>query len=211
MSDSPRADRGGVIVLILAAVLGFLLADMAGIVFRAPSLLEPAHLGGFFSLLGSGVLLYLAVAVYFFCFFVLLFVLARILTLRFSTRALAIATLWFAPLFLMVQEKLQDSMLGMYISLKSPFFYVPTCITFGFLVVALVAAYLIFRRIREVPRFLRLAHAWPGVLVTAFCVLVLYTVISGPNINVLSSFSLQDERELKKQHPPLTLVDAAED
>jgi len=211
MSESTRANRGGVIVLIFSAVLGFLLADMAGILFKAPSLLKPAHLGGFFSLLGSGVLLYLGVAVYFFGFFALLFILARILSLHFSARALAIATLWFAPLFLVVQEKLQDSMLGMYISLKSPFFYVPTCITFGILVVALVAAYLIFRRIHEVPRFLRLAHAFPGILVTAFAVLLLYMVIASPKINVLSSFSLEDERELRKQHPPLTLVDAPED
>lgn len=204
MSYSNASSKGNAFALLGAVLIGFFLADMAILVWRAPGLLQPAHWSGLGALLVSGLVLYAAIGLYFLVFYVMLRILSRLLRLKFTPSATALITVFFAPLILVAQESLQRKMLGTYISLMSPFFYVPTGIIIGILVVALLLIYFLTNRLGKPPVWLRRAFAWPVLISTACGVFIIYTLLAVPRINVLGVFTDEEQQMLNKQHEPIT-------
>jgi hypothetical protein len=205
MMAHERAGSGRhVLRLLLAVLIGFWVADLVSAVGRAPSLLQPPHWGGLLALVVSGAVLYLAWGVLFAGFHLFAWLLNRLLRLRLGARALAVFTFLGLPLTLVVQQGLQERMLGMYISLRSGFFYVPTAITLALVALALVLVGLLARRLALRSRVLDRAFAWPGLVLTAMALFVLYAALWGPALNVLGEFDPAQQRELAKQHPPAT-------
>jgi arylsulfatase A-like enzyme len=193
-----------VLLLLLAVLIGFWGADMISVALRAPSLLRPAHWGGLLALVLSGAVLYLTWGFLFAGFYLFAWLVNRILRLRLQTRALAVFTFLGLPLTLALQQSLQERILGMYISLRSGFFYVPTAITLAIVVVALVLVGLIARRLSLGSHILGRAFAWPGLILTSMAIFALYAVIWGPTLNVLSVFDPEQQREPTMQHAPST-------
>jgi arylsulfatase A-like enzyme len=200
--SGPNA-RGGAVMVIAAAVLGFVLAEMVILIVKIPALLQTAHLSGLATLGLSALILYAAVGILLGGFWCLFWIIARLLRLRLSGTTLALLALVLAPIFLYVQERLQERMLGMYISLKSPFFYVPTLITLALTVALLVLLSVFFGRVKHAPAVLRRILAWPWLTVAAFGSFILLTLISPPQMNILGVFSEDEQRAVLKQHPAL--------
>jgi arylsulfatase A-like enzyme len=196
----------GAVRIVLAALVGFLLADMILLSARAPSLLAPAHLTGWLALLASGVILYAVVGLYLTVFFLLLWLLTRLLRLRFSRPALAGLAVVLGPLLLVIQDRLQDRILGMYINMMSPVFYLPTGITLVLLVVVLWLLDRACRRLSAPPSAVRKALAWPWLVVTTMVLFLALSLIFGPRLNILGVYAPQDQRALHRQHPPLQQV-----
>ena len=200
MSESRTGN--GVVSTLLAALLGFFLAEMIILVFRAPGLLQPAHLGGFFSLLASAVVLYLVYGVLFAGFVLLMWLLSRVLRLRLTLRSLVVASLFCLPLFLVVQKALQDSMLGMYSTFRSPKFIVPTVLTLVLLGLVLVLIHFLTPRLPGLFRPLRRAFTWPGLIPTACVLFILANFAYGPSLNVLGVFPEDSQRAHHKESLP---------
>jgi arylsulfatase A-like enzyme len=193
--------RGGALGVIGSALLGFLLADLVILLLRAPGLLLPAHLGGLAALLASGILLYLVYGLFFLGFFVLLYLVGRLLRSRWSSGAVGLAAIVLGIVFLELQIVLQKSMLGMYISLGSPRFYVPTLIVLGGTLLVYAALVLLSRRLSEPPPALARLGSWPGLTGVAAVALLLLTVLGGHDINVLGVYDQAQEREPEKECP----------
>ncbi|GAG33008.1 unnamed protein product, partial [marine sediment metagenome] len=205
MSYSNTISKGKAFALLGAVSIGFFLADMAILVWRAPGLLQPSHWSGLGALLVSGLVLYATIGLGFLGFYVMLRIMFRLLRLKFTPIATALITVFSAPLFLVAQYSLQKKMLGRYISLKSTFFYVPTGIIMGVLVVVLLLIYFVKNRLGEPPLGLRRAFTWTGLIGTSCVIFILYALLAGSRINVLGMFTDKDQRALNKQNEPATM------
>ncbi len=201
MRRSTSGSGGSPLALLIAVVLGFFLADVAILILRAPGLVRPSHWSGFGVLLVSGLVLYAGVAVYFFAFYVMLWIITRIFRLKLSGTAIALITAFSAPLFLIVQDSLQRAMLGNFMNFKQPLFYVPTGIAIGILLVVTVLVYLTTRG-HEMPGWARRVFGWRGLLLIAFCVFFLHGTLKISPINVLGVFTAEEKRMPKGESPP---------
>ena len=200
MASERRTGFGQAVLRLCAVALGFLLADMALLFFRAPGLLSSANWAGSANLLGTGVMLY---AVYFLMmlgFYLLLAVASFAFRLKFDMKTLAILTIVLTPLYLHVQHRILTAVLGIYINPADPFFYVPVLISLAVLLAVLVVVRLLLSRLQRGLAALDKAFRWPGLIGTAFGIFVVYALIWGPRINVLSVFDDEQQRAPEAEH-----------
>lgn len=134
-------------------------------------------------------------------------IISRIFRLKFRTTTIALITALSAPLFLVVQDSLQRKMLGNFVSLKQPLFYVPTGITLGILLLVMVLIFVMTRG-REMPARARRVFGWRGLICIAFCVFFLYGTLKISPINVLGVFTAEQQRISKGEHPAPALQGA---
>ncbi|MBU0740943.1 sulfatase-like hydrolase/transferase [bacterium] len=179
---------------LFAVALGFFLADMVLLFFRAPGLLSPANWTGALNLLGTGILLY---AVYFLMmlgFLVMLTAGNFILRLKFDMNSLAILTVILTPFYIYIQDRILISVLGIYINPADPYFYVPVLIAMAVLLIFLALVRLVLSRVPFNLTALHRAFSWPGLTGTAFAMFMIYALIWGPRMNVLSLFDADQQR-----------------
>ena len=200
MSRSNTGFEDKPLASLVAVVFGFFLADIAIVLLRAPGLLNPSHWSGFGVLLMSGLVLYVSVLLYFIVFYVMVWIIFRIFRLRMSGSALALITAFSAPLFLIVQNSLQRSMLGTFTSFRHPFFYVPTGIAIA-IVLAVMLIVFAATRGREAPGWARKVFGWRGLILIAFCVFFLHGTLKITPVNVLGVFTADQKRMPKGEHP----------
>lgn len=184
---------------LFAVTFGFFLADMILLLSRATGLLKPANLSGTFNLLGTAALVYafyfvMLVGYYFF------FKLGNFtLRLKLSNNKLAVFTIVTLPVYLHLLDKLLFAMLGYYINPADPFFYVPVSISMAGLWVSLVLVKFISSKTQFKVRALNSAFRWPGLTGTAFISFVIWALVWGPDINVLSVYDSDQQRAPEKE------------
>ncbi len=184
---------------LLAVSAGFCLADMTLLLWGAPGLLKPSNLSGTFSLLITDILLYafyflLLTGLYLFLWFG-----SFALRLKLSKNKLALIAIIGLPVYLHLLDKLILKMLGIYINPADPFFYVPVLISMAGLWVFLVLVKFISSKTQLKVRVLRSAFRWPGLTGTAFISFIIWALVWGPNINVLSVYDSDQQRAPEKE------------
>jgi len=205
MSYSNTSSKVKIFKLFRSILIGFFLADIAIVIWHAPNLLQPAHWLGLGALLVSGLILYAVIGLNFLAFYMMLRILSFLLRVKFSPSKTALITVFLAPLFLIMQYSLQGKMLGMYTSLKSPFFYVPTGITMIILVVVLILIYFVNNSLGDPAICLWRVFSWPSLISIACAVFIFYAMVAAPRINVLGVFTDEEQRALNKQNEPVTM------
>ena len=201
MIDSSTSRLGrSPIVLLGAVTLGLFLGEMATVILRAPGLVQPAHWSGLATLAMSALVLYAGIAVYFMLFYVMVRVIMLILRLKLTASGAALITALTAIPFLVVQNSLQTRLLGPFMTLTSPRFYVPTAIMLGVLVGVLVVLDLIVRRVKEAPTWYRRITDWRSLIAIAFVVFIAYSSLAVTPMNVLGMFTEEQERDQKMQY-----------
>jgi arylsulfatase A-like enzyme len=201
MNDTDTSRSSGVLEVILAAVAGFTVAELVTLIVRAPGLLQPAHWAGLLALMASALLFYVIVGLLVLAFWCLLWIAARALRLRLDNATLAVAAIVVAPLFLVVQNTLQTKILGMYISLRSPLFYLPTAITLGATLLVLIALHFAGKKLGvSSARWRRFAN-WRWIMPAAAAVFLLFALVAPPRTNVLGVFADEEERAAYKETP----------
>jgi len=176
---------------------------MVLVLYRAPGLLRPDHFDSLLSLVLSGLMLYLAWSAYFLGFFAFLSVLNRLPGLRLPGGSVALASLVLGLAFLEAQVKLQFAINGMYISLGSPRFYIPTLISAALAALLFAAGALLVRRLPALPAVTASLFAWPRMVGTSCAVFVLAVFLTGFRVNVLGVLSDEHERASTVEQAPL--------
>jgi arylsulfatase A-like enzyme len=211
MSPSETRSGGKPVVLLGAVALGLFLGEMVIIIARAPGLLAPAHLSGLGSLVISALVLYLAVGIYFILFYVMLRIISFILRLRFTPSGTALIAALTALPFLIVQNSFQTRMLGQFMSLTAPRFYVPSAIVLALLVGVLILLHLVTRRVKEVPAWYRRITDWRALAAIAFVVFVVYASFAVTPINVLGIFTEEQEHNESMEYKAAAVQEAPPD
>jgi arylsulfatase A-like enzyme len=209
MGDSQISPAGKALAILVGVLIGFLVGDIVILLVRVPGLLSPSHWSGLGALLGSAAVLYIAIGLYFLGFYVVVWVISRILRMRFTSATVAVITVFGAPACLMIQDKLQRRMLGAFMSLKEPYFYVPTAIVLAILVAAMIVIHLASRYSGQRPAWVRGLFDWRVLMVLACAVLLVYGLGMIDPINVLGVFSDDQERKATMESPPGTVEKAA--
>ena len=194
MTSSEPIRPGRPLLVLLAVVFGLFLGEIAVLVARAPGLLQPGHWSGLGALLVSAVLLYIAAGIYFLLFYVMLRIMSFVFRLRLTAWATALVTVLTALPFLVLQHGLQERMLGKWMAPGNPHFYVPTLITLAILAAVLVLIGLAVRRAKGSPGWFRRVTDWRSLVAIAFVVFIAYASLSKVPINVLGLFPDEEER-----------------
>ncbi len=193
--------RGRALTILAAVLSGLFVADLLTVLLREPGLLRPAHWGGLAAIAVSGLILYATVGVMVLVLLAVTWPLCRLLRLKFTPAAFMGLSLLGLPFFLVVQQGLQERLLGLYISLRSPFFYVPTGLTLAALLAVYALVFLLGRRLAPPPPRVQRLLGGPGLAGTAAVVLFLGTALWRPHINVLGVYDRAQEREPRFEAP----------
>ncbi len=201
---------GSLFSSIAAVLIGFLIADMTIVLIAEPALLASENLGGLFSLTMSAVIMYLFVGVYMLFFYLILRAVNASLRLGYAPSMLGVLAAVLGIPFLVLQEKLQFYMLVSSINPNVPYFYVPTVIALLILAGALFAARFIIKGIGAPSPAVVRGFTWPGLVVTAFVVFMIYSM-SWENSNVLATYNSEEERDAALEKIPSSTVRASAD
>lgn len=187
------------VLQILIATLIFALADLIIVSFKAYSHISTS---GLVSLALSCLTLYSVIAVFFLFFSLILLLISFVMRRQLSNKALFITTLFGMPLFLMFHNKMEDLILGKYVSWSSPLFYVPTAISLFVLILAVTFIHFVLSRITESQFSKRFLFTYPKIIIFSLVVFFLITKGSMTGIKIPVVYS-EDEQHAESQQQNL--------
>lgn len=198
LSEAHRPVRP--LLILAAVVLGLFLGEIAVLLARAPGLIHPDNLSGLGALFLSALMIYIAAGIYFVLFYLMLRIMCFVFRLRLTAWATALVAAVAALPFLVLQHALQERMLGKFMAPSNVRFYVPTVIALAIMAAALIVVALAVRRVKEPPAWFRRLTDWRSLVAIAFVVFLAYVSLTRMPINVLGLFPEEQERNSRMEY-----------